>query len=76
MIFGRKKQKDEMLSRYPCSAFLHNALSFISQNKPEVAYEEICYAIKRSGGVLTEEENRIFENIKLKGGAENEFFNS
>ena len=68
---GRKKQKDEVFSRYPCSVFLHNALRFISQNKSGVAYEEICHAIIRSGGELTEEEMRIFVQLKLKGGADN-----
>ena len=64
MFLRRKKKKDTVFSQYPCSVFLHNALRFISQNKPEVAYEEICYAIKRSGGELTEEEKRIFDEVR------------
>lgn len=53
-----------MIYRYPCSFFLHNALRFISQNKSEVAYEEICHAIKRSGGELTEEEKEHLKALK------------
>ena len=52
------RTNDELLSRYPCSVYLHNALRFISEGKPQVAYDEICHAIIRSGGSLTEQEER------------------
>lgn len=53
-----ERNKAEKLGNYPCSVYLHNALRFISEGKPQVAYDEICHAIIRSDGVLTEEERR------------------
>lgn len=51
-----ERSREEKLRNYPCSDYLHNALRFISEGKSQVAYDEICHAIIRSGGCLTEEE--------------------
>lgn len=67
MSFRKKKEKhvkDDMLSQYPCNVHLHNALRFIQQNKPDVAYEDICHAILRSGDELSDKEKEIFLSIK------------
>lgn len=55
------KKRNKVFSKYPCDVFLHNALFFIRNNKPDVAYREICWAILKSGGKLTEEEQVIFK---------------
>ena len=47
----------------PCVDYLHNALRFIKDNKLNQAYEEICFAILKSNGILTKEEQGNFENI-------------
>ena len=52
------------LKSYPCSDYLHNALRFISNGQPEVAYDEICCAIIRSGGSLTESEEKNRKDLK------------
>ena len=63
---GKKnKPINSKLSNYPCINFLHNALRFLSENKIDVAYTEICYAIMKSGGNLTEKEKIEFDN-KIK----------
>ena len=49
------------LNDYPCSDLLHNALRFIRKGSPNVAYGEICCAIIRSGGELTEEEREYLK---------------
>lgn len=63
-MFFNKKRKEDVFSQYPCSVFLHNALRFISEGKSDIAYEEICWALKRSGGELLEEEKKKFEELK------------
>ena len=65
MLF-KKKRKDKSYSKYPCSVFLHNALRFIKEGKPEVAYEEICWALVRAGDELSSEEKETFEKIKAE----------
>lgn len=60
-----KKKKvltESRLAEYPCDYLLHNALRFINDGKPQVAYSEICYAIIKSGGELYEEERNEFNN--------------
>ncbi len=57
------KRKDNKLNQYPCDAYLCNALQFIKDGKYYTAYSEICYAIIKSGGKLTEEQEKIFKNI-------------
>lgn len=62
----KKKQNNKIFSDYPCSNYLHNALSFISDNKPDVAYEEICHALLRSGDKLSIKEEEQFNKIREK----------
>jgi hypothetical protein len=59
----QKKQKDRVYSQYPCSVYLHDALSFISEGKPEAAYEEICWALTRAGAILSQNEYREWREI-------------
>jgi hypothetical protein len=40
-------------------------LRFILENKPDVAYTEVCYAIMKSGAELTETEKAEFDK-KIK----------
>ena len=47
----------------PCSDYLHNALRFIEQGNADVAYDEICYAIIKSGGKLTESEEEYRKKV-------------
>ena len=62
-IFTKNKNKaiNQKISTYPCVAFLHNALRLILENKTDVAYTEICYAIMKSGADLTETEKEEFD---------------
>lgn len=46
----------DLLKNYPCDTYLHNALRFISMGKKDSVYSEICEAIFKSGGQLTDEE--------------------
>ena len=66
-LFEKNKNKaiNQKLSTYPCVNYLHNALRFILENKTDVAYSEICYAIVRSGAELTETEKQEFDK-KIK----------
>lgn len=65
-LFKRNKIRNKTFSKYPCSVYLHNALTFIIQNKPEVAYEEICYALLKAGDKLTSEEESLFKTLSEK----------
>ena len=62
-IFAKNKNKaiNQKISTYPCVAFLHNALRLILENKTDVAYTEICYAIMKSGADLIEKEKEEFD---------------
>ena len=63
-IFKKKNQcKEASLRRYPCDAYLRNALQFIENGKPDNAYTEICWAIMKSGGKLTDEEKKKFNEL-------------
>lgn len=66
-IFEKNKNKaiNQKLSTYPCVNYLHNALRFILENKTDVAYTKICYAIMKSGAELTETEKAEFDK-KIK----------
>ena len=57
------KKTNKLLNDYPCSDFLHNALRFISQGKSDVAYDEICHAIIKCGGELTEREKEFRKRV-------------
>lgn len=52
------------LKNYPCSEFLYNALHYIKIGDLDTAYEEVCWAIMRSGCQLREEASIIFDQIK------------
>ena len=56
----KKDKKNEKFNRaiaqYPCYDYLKNALRFLRQGQSDVAYSEICCAIKRAGGELSEED--------------------
>jgi hypothetical protein len=54
------KKQNKKLSDYPCEDFLHNALTLINKAEFDAAYNEICWAIIKSGGTLTEKERKIF----------------
>ena len=60
-------KKKNILNEYPCSDYLHNALHFLRQGKVDVAYDEICWAITKSGGELTEEESEFRHHPVLRG---------
>ena len=62
-IFEKNKNKaiNQKMSTYPCVNYLHNALRFVLENKTDVAYTEICYAIMKSGADLTETEKEEFD---------------
>lgn len=59
-IFKRKENK---LNQYPCNVYLQNALRFITEEKYDTAYTEICWAIIKSDGKLTKEQEKIFKKI-------------
>ena len=59
-IFKRENNK---LNQYPCNVYLQNALRFITEKEYDTAYSEICWAIIKSGGKLTEEQEKIFKDI-------------
>jgi hypothetical protein len=65
MIFFHK-DKVNNLSQYPCINYLHNALRYINDNNIEDAYNEICYAIIKSGDKLSDKEEETFKNNLLK----------
>lgn len=62
------ENKNKIFNDYPCSDYLHNALRFISQGKTDAAYDEICHAIIRSGGKLTNYEQYFRNNIIVEKG--------
>ena len=66
-IFEKNKNKaiNQKMSTYPCVNYLHNALRFVLENKTDLAYTEICYAIMKSGADLTETEKAEFDK-KIK----------
>lgn len=49
----KNKQMNNRISEYPCVDYLHNALLFIDRQDYHEAYDEICWAITKSGGQLT-----------------------
>ena len=67
----RVKRKDRIFSKYPCKYYLHNALIFISDNEPDIAYTEICYALFKAGEELSDEEKEMFKKIREKYRTEN-----
>ena len=66
-VFGKKKKCDKnLLRKYPCDIYLKNALHFIETGNPNVAYTEICRAILRSGGELSEAEFEKYRKLRSK----------
>lgn len=63
MKLFKNKYINRLLNNYPCSDYLHNALRFIADGKPQVAYDEICNAIIRSGGSLSEDEKQFRDKL-------------
>lgn len=57
------KRKDKKLNQYPCNVYLQNALRYIMNKEYDTAYLEICWAIIKSGGKLTKEQEIIFKDI-------------
>ena len=57
------KRKDNKLNQYPCNVYLQNALRYIVNKEYGTAYTEICWAIIKSGGKLTKEQEIIFKYI-------------
>lgn len=55
------RQKNELL--FDNIAKQYQALRFLSLDKPNVAYTEICFAICKSGGNLTEREKERFDML-------------
>ena len=64
MKLFKNKNINRLLNDYPCADYLHNALRFLADGKWKVAYDEICHAIVRSGGCLSEDEKQ-FQNKLL-----------
>lgn len=62
-LFGKRKHYKTLRS-YPCDVFLHNALRYINEGKSNLAYEEICYAITKSGGALSDNERKKLHEIQ------------
>lgn len=60
-MFVKNENTSKIYSEYPCDVFLHNALRFIKEGKTDVAYNEICWAIVKSGGELLDEEKEDFK---------------
>ena len=63
-FFNKNKRKDKIFSKYPCVDYLHNALEFISDDKPDVAYEEICWALLKASCKLSDKEQKTFNDIR------------
>jgi len=59
----RKTEKKNPLAEYPCADYLHNALRLLEEKSYKNAYTEICYAIAKSGGELTQHEKNIFSRL-------------
>lgn len=59
-MIGLNRKINQMLNGYPCSDFLHSALELIAYGEAKTAYGEICHAIIRSGGKLTDVEHETW----------------
>ena len=57
-------KRNSRLKEYPCDVYLHNALAFITEGKSNVAYSEICWAICKSGGELSEAEKQHWKEVQ------------
>lgn len=59
------KKKNARFGRYPSCDLANNALRFLLQNKPEVAFKEIAHAISKAGGYFHED---IADAVKKRMG--------
>lgn len=66
-IFEKVRIRDRM-REYPCEDYLHNALRFMAEGKPDIAYEEVCHALLRCGVELRPEESKIFNVLRNRKG--------
>ena len=66
MFEKKKKCNKKLLRKYPCDTYLKNALHFIEISKPDIAYTEICWAIVKSGGELSDSEFKKFFELRDK----------
>lgn len=69
-MISLNRKINQMLNGYPCSDFLHSALELIACGKAKAAYGEICHAIIRSGGKLTDAEHEMWALMKKAGEQE------
>jgi hypothetical protein len=66
-IFKKKnKCKEELLNSYPCDRHLSNALYFIERGATNIAYTEVCCAILKSGGELTNAQFKRYRELKRR----------
>jgi hypothetical protein len=66
-IFKKKnKCKEELLNSYPCDHYLSNALYFIERGATNIAYTEVCCAILKSGGELTDAQLKRYRELKRR----------
>ena len=49
------KKKNALFGRYPSCDLCNNALRFILDGKPDIAFEEIVYAISKANGYFHED---------------------
>lgn len=59
-----RKIDNKRLTEYPADYFIHNSLRFIHDNNMNAAYEEVCFAILKSGGELSDEEEKYLNKIR------------
>ena len=51
----RKTKKNALFGRYPSCDMINNAMRFILQGKPEVAFTELAHAISKADGYFHED---------------------
>lgn len=59
--------KKNQLNEYPCDLYLHSALRHLRELDIEGAYEEICWAIIKSGGTISGIESDSWKRIMETG---------
>lgn len=65
-----RSRSDEILCEYPCSYYLHNALHMLMVGDSDSAYDEVCWAIIKSGGQLRTSEENYKKILKNERGNE------
>ena len=56
-----------MFGRYPCCDYCNNALRFLIDGEPEIAFEEIVHAIRAADGYFHEDLTKEVEKRMRKG---------